>query len=470
VGRTAIILAGGLGTRMKSSLHKVLHPILGKPMILHILHQLMKVDIQQIIVVVGQHREQVMEVVGTSVEYAIQEEQLGTGHAVLAALPLVKADSKSTVVLYGDAPLIQATTIQALLDVQSETAAAGVVLTARVENPTGLGRVFVDAGGSVEKIVEERDASPEERENHCINTGIYAFDTRSLGQACKKLTPSNAQKEYYLTDVLPLLKQQGLRVVASEIANSDEIASVNDRVQLAQVEKLAQAARNRELMQSGVTMLHPESTYVGADVTIGRDTVLYPATHLEGKTSIGEQCIVGPNSRLLDATVHDNATIQYSVVLQSVVGEHASVGPFAYIRPGSTIGEHAKVGDFVEIKNTHLGKDSKVSHLAYLGDAYVGERVNIGCGVITVNYDGEKKYRTEVGDDSFIGSNSNLIAPVRVGRGAYVCAGSTITNEVPDDAFAIGRAHQVTKEQYVKRWKLKRQSAGSAGRESQDEF
>jgi bifunctional UDP-N-acetylglucosamine pyrophosphorylase / glucosamine-1-phosphate N-acetyltransferase len=456
VGRSAIVLAAGLGTRMKSKRHKVLHEVCGKPMILHILDELEKLRLDQVIVVVGQQREAVAAAVAGRAEIAVQEQQLGTGHAVQAALPYLNRDNETTVVLYGDAPLITAETLDRLLSRRDSSGASAVVLTANVRNPHGLGRVLLGPGQTVERIVEEKDATPEERAITLINTGIYAFDTRDLAESLNALTPDNAQGEYYLTDTLSILRERGKSVLAVQADDEDEIASVNDRAQLANVERILRARICNRWAREGVTIIDPEHTYIGLDVKIGRDTVLLPGTILEGQTVIGEDCVIGPYSRLVNARIRDRVSVEQSVILDSEVKSDTSVGPFAYIRPGSVVGEHVKIGDFVEIKNSTIGDGTKVSHLAYVGDAEVGMRVNVGCGVITVNYDGEKKHKTVIESDSFVGSNVNLIAPVRIGAGAYVTAGSTITDEVPPDGFAIARSRQVTKENYVKAWKEKK--------------
>ncbi len=450
------MLAAGLGTRMKSKRHKVLHEVCGKPMIHHILDQLERLALDQVIVVVGQQREAVAAAVAGRAEVAVQEEQLGTGHAVRCALPRLRADVDSVVVLYGDAPLIQAETVGRLLDEREKRGAAAVALVATLDDPTGLGRVLLAPDGQVERVVEEKDASPAERQIRLINTGIYAFASDLLRGAVARLRPDNAQHEYYLTDTLAILRQDGHAVWPLEVEDPEEIASVNDRVQLAAVERILRRRICRRWMQAGVTIVDPDATYIGPDVVIGRDTVIWPGTLLEGRTVIGEDCVIGPYARLRDAVIHEGVTVEHSVVLASEIGRGTSVGPFAYIRPGCRIGERVRLGDFVEVKQSSIGDDSKVSHLAYVGDAVIGQRVNIGCGVITVNYDGERKHQTVVGDDSFVGSNVNLIAPVTVGAGAYVCAGSTITDEVPPDGFAIARARQVTKPDYVKRWKSRR--------------
>jgi len=457
VARCAVVLAAGLGTRMKSSKHKVLHEVAGKPMILHILDQLSQLHLQQTIVVVGQAREEVMSVVGNRAEFAIQDEQNGTGHALQVATPLIQPDIDTTLVLYGDAPLIQAQTMERLFQCQEQRQAAAVVLTASVVNPTGLGRILKDAAGNIAAIVEEKDANPEQRKVREINTGIYAFATPRMRQSLALLKADNAQGEYYLTDTIGILRRQQELVLSCPVENEDEVASVNNRVQLAEVNRIFRRNLNRKWMLEGVTIVNPDSTYIDADVTIGRDTIIYPETYLQGTTTIGEGCTLGPNLRVSSSRIDDGAQLEQSVVLESVIHRSATVGPFAYIRPGSEIGVGVKIGDFVEIKKSAIGDGTKVSHLAYVGDAEVGERVNVGCGAITVNYDGERKHRTVVGDDSFVGSNVNLIAPVTVGKGAYLCAGSTITDDVGDDGFAIGRGRQVTKPDYVKAWKQRAQ-------------
>jgi len=456
VGRSAIVLAAGLGTRMKSKKHKVLHQVCEKPMIVHILDELEKLHLDQLIVVVGQQRDAVEIVLQGRAEIAYQAEQLGTGHAVQAAASLLRSDVETTVVLYGDAPLIQAETIERLLTEREKRRASAVVLTATVADPYGLGRVTLDADGAVVRIVEEKDATPAERKIRFINTGIYAYQTTDLVRSLAQLSPDNAQGEYYLTDTLAILRQENRLVSSLEVEDAAEIASVNDRAQLAQVEHLMRQRVNHGWMKEGVTLIDPSTTYIGLDVVIGQDTLVLPGTILGGKTQIGAGCVIGPNTRLTDVIVGDEAKVEYSVAVQSDIGRQASVGPFAYLRPGSVIGERVKIGDFVEIKNSTIGADSKVSHLSYVGDASVGKRVNVGCGVVTVNYDGRGKYRTVVGDDAFVGSNVNLIAPVQVGDGAYVVAGSTITDAIPSDGFAIARSRQVTKPNYVKSWKSHR--------------
>ena len=457
MGRSAIVLAAGHGTRMKSKKHKVLHEVCGKPMILHILDELQPLALDQVIVVTGQQREVVESVIGERAEIAVQHEQKGTGHAVQAALPKLLPDTDSVLVLYGDAPLIRSKTMEALFATREQRQAAAVVLTADVGDPTGLGRVLEGADGVIERVVEEKDATPEESAVSRINTGIYAFARVDLEESLTKVRPANAQAEYYLTDTIAILRAGGRPVYGVVAADAEEVLSVNDRIQLARVERALQMRICEHWMREGVTIIDPARVTIGVDVKIGRDSVIFPGTVLEGATEVGEDCIIGPDARLTNMRVSAGAEVEASVARDSFIGEHTHVGPFAYIRPGSNIGANVKVGDFVEVKNSTLGDRTKVSHLAYVGDADVGRDVNIGCGVITVNYDGKRKHRTVIGDGSFVGSNVNLIAPLSVGADAYLCAGSTITEDVPADGFAIARNRQVTKPDYVKNWRARRE-------------
>lgn len=457
LSRAAIVLAAGFGTRMKSARHKVLHEACGKPMILHVVDGLRRLAFDQVIVVVGQQREAVEAVLSDKAETVLQAEQLGTGHAVQCAVPALLPSVDSVVVLYGDGPLIRPETVLNLVSEREKSGMAAAVLTAEFANPFGLGRVILSDDGTIAHIVEEKDASEEERQIKRINGGIIAFDAADLKLAVAQLRADNAQKEYYLTDTISILQGVGKRSIPVQVADWTEILGVNDRVQLSQVEAILRRRIAEDWMRQGVTILNPDNTYIGTDVVLSPDVTLLPGSLLEGQTTVQSGAVIGPNTRIESSDIHAGAVVQYSVVIKSVVGEFASVGPYAYVRPGSQIGARVKVGDFVEIKNAVLGEDTKVSHLAYIGDADIGARVNMGCGVITVNYDGEAKHRTVVGDDSFIGSNANLIAPVTVGEGGYVCAGSTLTQDVPADGFAISRPEQVIKENYVKAWKIRRQ-------------
>lgn len=444
---TGVILAAGLGKRMNSKRHKVVHTVCGKPMIAQIVDEMRAVGLDRLFVVVGRLQEQVREVLGDSVEYVHQAEQLGTGHAVLQALPLLPDDGV-TVVLYGDTPLIRHEEIAQLIQTAQETGATAL-MTAELDDPYSFGRVLRGADGTVERIVEEKDVTPEQRRIREINSGIYAFQTRHLRAALPKLTFENAQRELLLTDCVLHIRAAGESVVPVVVKDADDVANVNDRVQLADCE---QRLRRRVLlrhMQNGVTFIDPASTYVEPDVTIGRDTVVWPGTYLRGATVIGEDCVIGPAAQLMDAQIGDGAEVNSSVVVQSRVGAGSTVGPFAYVRPGSVIGERVKVGDFVEIKNSSIGNDTKVSHLAYIGDSDVGSGVNVACGVVTANYDGFRKHRTTIGNESFIGCNVNLVAPVEIGDGSYIATGSTITEAVPANSFAIARQRQTTKAGYA---------------------
>ncbi|MNW53950.1 Bifunctional protein GlmU [compost metagenome] len=335
-----------------------------------------------------------------------------------------------------------------------------------MDNPKGYGRIIRAENGSVVRIVEQKDCSPEEDAVQEINTGTYCFDNAKLFEALEKVTNSNAQQEYYLTDVIGILVQQGEIVEGYQTEDYSESIGVNDRLALSEAEAFMRERIVRKHMLGGVTMIDPDSTYIGADVTIGADTVIYPNCYISGATVIGEDCIIGPSTEIEDSHIHDGAKVKHSVLSKAEVGSEATVGPFAYLRPGAKLGQHVKVGDFVEIKNASLGDGSKVSHLSYIGDAKVGKNVNIGCGAITVNYDGYNKSITEIEDDAFVGSNVNLIAPVKVGKGAYVVAGSTITQTVPENDLAIARNRQENKPGYAE--KIRARAAAKKKRKEQE--
>ncbi len=416
-------------------------------MIEHIVEEMLAVGFDRLFVVVGMLEDQVKNVLGDRVEYIRQEEQLGTGHAVMITKPYLP-ETGTAVVLYGDCPLVRREEIQRLLATVKDSGGTAVQ-TAVVDNPFAFGRILRDARGDVSRIIEEKDATPEQRQIREVNSGIYAFSIPSLRMSLDKLSRDNAQGEYLLTDCIEHIRRTGERIYPVVVGDPDDIANVNDRLQLSYVE---QKLRKRILlrhMQNGVTILDPDATYVQADVVIGRDTVLLPGTILEGKTMIGEDCVIGPNSRIENATIGDGVCVESSVIVASTVGDRTTVGPFAYLRPDSEIGADVKIGDFVEIKNAKIGENSKVSHLAYVGDSDIGSNVNVGCGVVTVNYDGFQKHRTVVGDHCFVGSNVNLIAPVTIGNGAYIATGSTITDDVPVESFAIARERQTTKPDYA---------------------
>ena len=445
-----IVLAAGLGKRMKSKLHKVLHPVCGKPMVSHVLGALEGAGVRRIVVVVGHGAEEVRAALGGRAEFAMQERQLGTGHAVRAAEALLAGEEGLAVVACGDSPLLRAETLSGMIALHRERGAAATVLTAVVDDPGGLGRIVRGADGAVERIVEAKDASEEERNIREINAGTYVFDLRLLFEALARVKNENRQGEYYLTDVVSILREEGRPVLGYRAADPAEAFGVNDRAELAEAERLMRRRINREHMMNGVTIVDPETTYIDADVSIGRDTVVHPGTMLRGGTRIGEGCVIGPQCDITDSEVADGAAVRHSVLNGAVVGARTTVGPFAYLRPGTRLGEDVKIGDFVETKNAWIGDGSKVSHLAYVGDARIGRNVNFGCGAITVNYDGYSKSETIVEDDAFIGSNVNLVAPVRIGRGAFVVAGSTITKDVGEDDMAVARERQTNKPGYAK--------------------
>ncbi|MBM4765314.1 bifunctional UDP-N-acetylglucosamine diphosphorylase/glucosamine-1-phosphate N-acetyltransferase GlmU [Bacillus sp. B15-48] len=454
--RYAIILAAGQGTRMKSKLYKVLHPVCGKPMVQHVIDQVKSININEIVTIVGHGAEKVKAELGESSRYAIQAEQLGTAHAVLQSKEMLAEMSGTTIVVCGDTPLVKSETMEKLFRHHEDTGAKATILTARAEDPTGYGRIIRSEQGFVEKIVEHKDASEAELKINEINTGTYCFDNQALFAALDDVGNDNVQGEYYLPDVIEILKKQGEIVSAYVTEHFEETMGVNDRVALAEAERIMRKRLNEMHMRNGVTLIDPANTYIGADVEIGSDTVIYPGTVLSGGTVIGNDCAIGPNSEIHDCKIGDGTVIRQSAAFDSEIGSHVAIGPYAHIRPQSTIGDEVKIGNFVEIKKAVFGKGSKASHLSYIGDTEVGSNVNIGCGSITVNYDGKNKYLTKIEDDAFIGCNSNLVAPVTVGKGAYVAAGSTITEDVPGNGLAIARARQVNKENYTQKLNYKK--------------
>ncbi|MGE7925247.1 bifunctional UDP-N-acetylglucosamine diphosphorylase/glucosamine-1-phosphate N-acetyltransferase GlmU [Viridibacillus arvi] len=451
----AVILAAGQGTRMKSKLYKVLHPVCGKPMVEHVVDHIQTLDVERIVTIVGYGAEKVKEQLGEKSEYVLQAEQLGTAHAVQQVEPILGELEGTTIVICGDTPLIRPETMKALFKHHESTHAKATILTAIAEDPTGYGRILRSTDQQVAQIVEQKDATSEQRQVKEINTGTYCFDNKALFAALKLVKNDNAQGEYYLPDVIEILQKQGEVVAAYVTENFAETLGVNDRIALSQAEETMRARINEQHMRNGVTIINPNNTYISVDAQIGRDTVIQPGVIIEGASSIGEDCIIGPNSHIQNSRIGNRTTVHSSVVRESIIGEDTAVGPFAHIRPDSDLGDHVKIGNFVEVKKTKIDNGSKVSHLSYLGDAEVGTEVNIGCGTITVNYDGKNKFKTVIEDNAFVGCNSNLVAPVTVGKGSFVAAGSTITKDIPADALAIARSRQENKDNYVTKLKLK---------------
>lgn len=414
----AIVMAAGKGTRMKSKKSKLVQKIYGKEIVKRAVENAEKAGVNNIVAVVGYMKEEVMAVLGNSVQYAVQEEMLGTGHAVMQASKYLEGKKGKVLVLNGDVPLLRPETLNRLLNKSIENKECATLLTAIYDNPKGYGRIVRDEGGNIEAIVEEKDTNDEQKEIKEINAGIYCFDIEALLEALKEIKPNNAQGEYYITDVISIMNAKGLKTGAVIVEDNTEILGVNDRVQLELLTKVLQMRINTEHMKNGVTIEDKATTYIYDDVEIGMDTVIHPNTMIKSGVTIGEDCEIGPN---------------------------------AYIREGCSLANKVKVGNFVEIKKTTIGEGSKVPHFIYLGDCEVGEKCNIGCGTITCNYDGLHKSKTIIGDHAFIGSNSNLVAPVTIGNETFVAAGSTITDDVPDYALAIARGRQINKEDWNKK-------------------
>ena len=449
---TSVILAAGMGTRMKSKMPKVLHKVCGKPLSKWVIDASEAAGADKVCAVVGHKAETVKEVLGDVCEFALQAEQKGTGHAVMQAIDVIKNSKGEVVILNGDTPLITAETINKAIEYHKNNGNQATVITAILDDATGYGRIVRDNDGSVLKIVEQKDASKEEKKINEVNSGMYVFDAQVLVYALDKITPNNAQGEYYLTDTLEILLSAGKKIGGYAISDNDEIRGINDRVQLNEAEKIMQKRINEYHMRNGVTMRNPESVYIEDGVEIGNDTEICQNVTIKSGTKIGSDCVIGSGSMLDRAVIHDGVDVLSSVILESEVDEGTHVGPFAYIRPNCHVGKEVKVGDFVELKNSNIDDGTKISHLTYIGDSDVGKRVNFGCGTVTCNYDGKKKYRTTIGDDCFVGCNTNFVSPINVGDGVYIAAGSTITEDIPENSLSIARARQVNKEG----WKDKR--------------
>lgn len=448
----AIILAAGEGSRMKSKKPKVLHEILHKTMVDYVIDTAKDCGAEQVCVVVGHKAEEVKAgIANDGVAFALQAEQKGTGHAVMMAGDFIDENS-DMMILYGDTPLITGETLKNLVETHRKEGHGVTVVSALVENPTGYGRILRDENNGFRKIVEHKDATEQERLVKEINTGIYIFNGKALKNSLGKLDNHNAQGEYYLTDCLELILQDGGKVGAVIADDADEFFGVNSRVQLAEAAGIMKRRINRRHMENGVTIIDPDHTYIDSGVKIGMDTVILPGCVLEGNTVVGEDCEIGPHSRLVDTKLGNGVQFQHSTALESEIGNDTTVGPYAYIRPNCHVGNRVKIGDFVEVKNSTIGDGTKIPHLSYVGDTDAGERINFGCGSIMVNYDGKKKHRTTIGDDVFVGCNVNLVAPVTVEKGSYIAAGSTITKDVPGEVLAVARARQ----QIIEGWIEKR--------------
>lgn len=454
---STIILAAGKGTRMKSDLPKVLHPVCGRPMIYYPLTEAKKAGAKEIVAVIGHGAETVRNSLKKEdINFVVQEEQLGTGHAVMVCESAIEDKEIPVVILCGDAPLIRSSTIAGLVKSHEENRNSVTVLTADMDRPTGYGRIIKD-GSEIRKIVEEKDASEGEKRISEVNSGVYCVNSRFLFEALKKVDSNNAQGEYYLTDIIGIGRDSGLKVGWSKLTDGDEIMGINSRKELAKANRLMRQRIMDDLMDGGVSILDPDNTYIDVGIEIGSDSIIHPQVSLTGSTLIGKGCIIEAGTQIKDSKIGDDSQIKpYCVISESVLEGQTTIGPFAHIRPLSHIKGKAKVGNFVEIKKSVIGEGSKASHLSYIGDSEVGRDVNIGAGTVTCNYDGYNKFKTTIEDGAFIGSGANLVAPVTIGKGAIIGAGSTITKTVAQDSLALTRAGQ----RDVKGWaKKKREKA-----------
>ena len=448
-----VILAAGKGTRMKSALPKVLHRVAGQPLIEHVVGTASHLSPASVTVVVGHYADAVRGALAarSHIQFVVQEPQLGTAHALLTTEPILRDANGTLVMLSGDVPALSAESLEALVRVHAEAQAAATVLTAVVANPHGYGRIVRD-GEKIARIVEEKDASASERAIAEINSGIYAFEIHGLFDAVRGIGAANAQREYYLPDLVSIYRAQHRTVETVTVADEAEILGVNSRLELATVGQYLRRRKNTELMASGVTLEDPDATYIDADVHIGPDTVVKPGVTIAGGTIIGSSCVIHSGVRIAGSTVGDRVVVfDHSVVTDSVIGADSAVGPFAHLRGHAELGGRAKVGNFVELKKTRLGEGSKAMHLTYLGDAVIGAGVNVGAGTITCNYDGRRKHVTTIEDGAFIGSDSQLIAPVTIGEGAYVGTGTTVRQDVPAGALAVSAGTQRNIEGWVER-------------------
>lgn len=444
-----LILAAGKGTRMKSDMPKVIHKVNGIPMITKIIDTLSGLNPEENILILGHKKEEVLKVVGENCDYVLQTEQLGTGHAVIQAKEKLEGYDGDVMILCGDTPLLRESTLKSLYEYHKESGAVTTILTSIYENPFGYGRI-VKEDGLVKAIVEEKEASEEIKKIKEVNGGVYCFNSKELFKALDKIDNNNEKGEYYLTDVIGIQVSENKKVQSFILEDKMEILGVNSKVELAQAGKVLRDRKNRELMEEGVILIDPETTYVEESVKVGRDTVLYPGVVLQGKTVIGENCEIIGNSRIIDSVLGNNIRVESSVIEESILEDGVTMGPFAHIRPKSLLKEKVHIGNFVEVKKSTLEKGVKAGHLTYLGDAQVGENTNIGAGTITCNYDGVNKFKTVIGKDAFIGSDSMLVAPVNIGEKALIGAGSVITKDVPSNSLAVSRSKQIIKTDWRK--------------------
>ncbi|CAM3501113.1 UDP-N-acetylglucosamine diphosphorylase [Streptococcus sanguinis SK1 = NCTC 7863] len=447
----AIILAAGKGTRMKSDLPKVLHKVAGISMLEHVFRSVNAIDPEKTVTVVGHKAELVEQVLAGQTDFVRQTEQLGTGHAVMMAEPVLENLTGQTLVIAGDTPLITGESLKNLIDFHINHKNVATILTAEADNPFGYGRIVRNQHDEVLKIVEQKDASDFEQQIKEINTGTYVFDNARLFEALKNINTNNAQGEYYITDVIGIFRENGEKVGAYTLKDFDESLGVNDRVALATAEGVMRRRINQQHMVNGVSFVNPHATYIDVDVEIAPEVQVEANVTLKGQTKIGAETILTNGTYIVDSVIGERTVITNSMIEESSVADGVTVGPYAHIRPGSSLAKDVHVGNFVEVKGSSIGENTKAGHLTYIGNSEVGANVNFGAGTITVNYDGQKKYKTIIGDNVFVGSNSTIIAPVELGDNSLVGAGSTITKDVPADAIALGRGRQINKEDYAKR-------------------
>jgi bifunctional UDP-N-acetylglucosamine pyrophosphorylase/glucosamine-1-phosphate N-acetyltransferase len=449
---SVVILAAGIGERMRSSLPKVMHKLSGKPLIKWVIDSVSSLKPDNIVIVLGHRAEKVEEYLSEinvkNLKIVYQKEQIGSAHAVMQAEKVFKNYSGNILVLSGDVPLINVKTLSALIKNNDKTASSITVLAAEVVNPFGYGRI-VKKDGFLERIVEEKDANISEKRINLINSGIYCFD-KNLWKALSKVKPNNSKKEYYITDTVAILKSMGKNVTLTVTKDENEVKGINNRLELSQTEVLLKDRKVKRLFESGVSIIDANKVYISYDAKIGQDTVIYPGVFIDTSVVIGKGCVLKGSSYITDAKIDDGSIISYSYINGAVIGKNVKIGPFSHIRPGSVLKDNVKVGNFSETKKAVISKNSKVNHLSYIGDAEVGEDVNIGAGTITCNYDGINKHKTVIGSNSFVGSNVNFIAPVKVGNNALIAAGSTVTRDVPAGKLAIARAKQELKRRIIK--------------------